>query len=74
MRDTRCGNVIRYDIDLVSGKCRQVYEGRGIGLIASTLYLVSRFSIEKVMIRADNWVDLAAHACQKFASLEPSVI
>ena len=28
--------VIGYDVDLVSGKCREVYEGHGKGLIAST--------------------------------------
>ena len=36
-RVIRCGKVvIGYDIDLVSGRRREVYEGRGIGLIAST--------------------------------------
>ena len=41
MRVIRCGKVIiRYHIDLVAGKCQQVYASRGVGLVAIAWYLV----------------------------------
>ena len=70
LHDVERSSLHIYDIDLVSGKSRQLYVGRGIyfvGLIASTLYLgpvVRNFGIEKVMTyeQTTGVVD----ACQKF--------
>ena len=50
------------DIDLVSGKCRKLYEGHRV--VPGACHDTSRSS----------GVILVARACQQLASLEPSVI